>query len=82
MDERNGTTTTGPGTAEIPVVRPGGASAAPKSARKAAKAAAPAATPAAAPDAGVPAVAPADVGEAVGRALELRDVERRLEHAG
>ncbi len=64
MAERNGTTTTGPGTAEIPVVRPGGASAAPKSgaARKAAKAAAPAAPPA--PDAGAPVGAAVDVAEA------------------
>jgi len=63
MDERNGTTTTGPGTAEIPVVRPGGSSAAPKgaAARKATKAAAAPAGPA--PDAGVP-VAAADVVEA------------------
>lgn len=62
MDERNRTTTTGPGTAEIPVVRPGGASAAPKggAARKAAKAAAapvtaptPAAAAPAAPDVAV-----------------------------
>ncbi len=79
MDERNGTTTTGPGTAEIPVVRPGGASAAPKSgaARKAAKAAAPAAAPAAVPDAGVPAVAPTDVAEAVA-APEPAPADREL----
>ncbi|SOC50524.1 hypothetical protein SAMN05660748_3274 [Blastococcus aggregatus] len=77
MDERNGSTTTGPGTAEIPVVRPAGASAAPKSARKAAKAAAPAATPAAAPDAGVPVVAPADVAEAVA-APEPAPADREL----
>ena len=41
MDERNGSTPTGPGTAEIPVVRPSGAAKAPKTgaAPKAAKAA-------------------------------------------
>ncbi|SDF43470.1 hypothetical protein SAMN05660485_03349 [Blastococcus fimeti] len=64
MDERNGTTTTGPGTAEIPVVRPGGASAAPKggAARTAAKAAAaPVTAPApAAPVPAAPDVAVAD----------------------
>lgn len=66
MSERNGSTPTGPGTAEIPVVRPGGSTAAPKTgaAPKAAKAGAAPRTAEAPAVVATPAAAPPDAVEA------------------
>jgi len=63
MSERNGSTSTGPGTAEIPVVRPGGAVAASKAKGKAAGPSGPATavSPAVTPPASAPAPSPETV---------------------